>query len=92
MQIRKLRRRFCSNFAEHNSHRWRQALEVFVLLRVIVVQNARQRGTATAVCVDRGDGWIRQLHSRRVHRPEGLAGYQSGNAALFLVVCDDPMH
>jgi hypothetical protein len=44
------------------------------------------------LCVDRVDGWARQLNSRYVRRPAGLAAYRYGNGALCVVVCDDPMH
>ena len=44
------------------------------------------------LCVDRVDGWVWQLNSRRVRRPAGLAGYRYGNGALFLVACGDPRH
>ena len=47
-----------------------------------------------SVCVDDAAAqWMtRQLNSRPVHRPVGLAGYRYGTAALSLVVCDDPRH
>ena len=44
------------------------------------------------LCLNRVNGWVRQLNSRRVHRPAGLAGYRYGNGAFCPVVCDDPMH
>jgi hypothetical protein len=43
------------------------------------------------LCVGRADG-VWQLNNRCVHRPAGVVGYRYGNDALYLVVCDDPMH
>ena len=42
--------------------------------------------------VDRVDGWVGQVNSRRVRRPAGLAGYRYRSGAVSLVVCDDPRH
>jgi len=44
------------------------------------------------LCADCVDGWVGQVSSRRVHRLAGVGDYRYGSGALYLAVCDDPMH